>query len=123
MYQRGSHRRIPTTAEGANGSLIADFLTNRFDGFFDKSRAAPLGLRFAHGEKKISQNSGSLLGVVHFRVKLHGMNFSFRNFRLRRWHFRWSQWNESLAAAPGRERHGYSISLRFPADPQKVRRS
>src|SRR5207302_1461213 len=78
MHQGRRYRGIDSSTEGANRVPVADLLSNRLDGLFDKSRAAPLGLRFANFKKKISEDCGSLLGVLDLGVKLDRVNLFFR---------------------------------------------
>src|SRR4029077_14143798 len=67
-------RRVDATAEAANGVLRAYLRANGFNRFLDEGGATPLGLGFADGKEKVSEDFRATVGVVDLRVKLHGVD-------------------------------------------------
>src|SRR5207245_1861073 len=77
--QRG-HRRIHAATQRADRAAFPHLAANSLDSSGDEGRAAPVGLRATDAENKVPQDFRAAVGVLHFRMKLHRVDFALRVF-------------------------------------------
>ena len=75
MHQRRSHGGIHSAAQRADGARAFGLLANGVHGLGDEAGAIPVFLRAADGENEIPQDFRAAIGVIHFGMKLHAIEF------------------------------------------------
>ena len=73
MDEDGGHGGIDAAGEAADDAAVADLLADGGDGFVDEALRCPVGRESADVEDEVAQDGGSLPGVVHLGMELHGV--------------------------------------------------
>ena len=117
MHQHGGDRGIHASAEAADGPLVSYLFAYGVGGFFDERSPAPLRLRLANVEEKISQQFGAAFGVIYFGMKLDGINLALGIFHRGDGIFRAPDGTKSLREVRGHDLRGCSRRAAKPECP------
>ena len=73
VHQHGGHRGIHPAGQAAEDLLVPHLLFNGLNGLLGEGAHLPVAPAAAHPVQEVSEHLLALLGVLHLRVELHGV--------------------------------------------------